>query len=33
LLVRYHGQRRDYRRYSAAGVITSALAAAEGRTP
>ncbi len=33
LLVRFHGQRRDYRRYSAAEVITSALAAAEGRTP
>ena len=33
LLVRFHGTRGDYRRYSAAQVITSALAAAEGRTP
>ncbi len=33
LLVRYHGQRRDYRRYSAAAVITAALAATEGRMP
>jgi len=33
LLVRFHGQRRDYRRYSAAEIITSAVAAAEGKTP
>ncbi len=33
MLVRFHGQRRDYRRYSAAEVITSAIAAAEGKTP
>ena len=33
LLVRFHGQRSDYRRYSAAEVITSAVAAAEGKTP
>jgi len=33
LLVRYHGRRSDYRRYSAAEVITSALAAAEGKIP
>lgn len=32
-LVRYHGQRGDYRRYSAADVITSAIAAAGGRSP
>ncbi|MHB8835405.1 MAG: CHASE2 domain-containing protein [Candidatus Methylomirabilia bacterium] len=32
-LVRFHGQRRDYRRYSAAQIITSAIAAAEGKTP
>ena len=31
--MRFHGQRRDYRRYSAAEVITSALAAAEGKAP
>ncbi len=33
VLLRYHGQRSEYPRYSAAAVITSALAAAEGRTP
>jgi len=33
LLVRFHGQRRDYRRYSAAEVITSAVAVAAGRPP
>jgi len=33
VLLRFHGQRSDYRRYSAAGVITSALAAAAGKTP
>jgi adenylate cyclase len=31
LIVRFHGGRRTYQAYSAAGVITSALAAAEGR--
>ena len=33
LLVRFHGERRGYRRYSAAEVITSGIAAAEGKTP
>jgi adenylate cyclase len=33
LLVRFHGQRIDYQRYSAAQVITSAIATAEGKTP
>jgi adenylate cyclase len=33
LLVRFHGQRHDYRRYSAAEVIASAVAAAAGKTP
>ena len=33
LLVRFHGQRRDYRRYPAAQVIAAAVAAAEGKTP
>ena len=33
LLLRFHGQRRDYRRFSAAEVITSEVAAAEGKAP
>jgi adenylate cyclase len=33
LLLRFHGSWRDYRRYSAAEVITSAVAAAEGKAP
>jgi adenylate cyclase len=33
LLVRFHGTRQAYRRYSAAAVITAAVAAAEGKAP